>query len=635
MRDDHAGVQASRVGRLGVLLGCAGLLRAQSPPQFTVTDLGTLPGFAISQATALSSNGTVVGYSSTSVFNFNGGSATGSSRAWIYSNGVLTPLPDTQTATIPLGVNASGQVVGITGSVDGTNAFSPFWYQNGSYNTPAGFPPDAVPIAISDMGPNVAMTLYPDGLNGLGLEGGIWAGQETVLPNPSGCSAAQTTCLAQVTGISANGQQISGAVEEFVKANFQGYWPVVWNGSSIQTFTNPESESFVSAVNNAGQAVGLALQAGATVGTLFGTGGNLQNLGAKVAPLGINDQGWIVGAEAIGSSGIVTLPAHGPTIPPLLQSFNEGNAAAVLWLNGSLYELNSCSCVANASGWDFAYAFAVNDAGQIAGTGFLNGVQTAFLLTPQPAPSISSVVSAGDFGGFSAAAPGSWIEIYGNNLSATTRSWASSDFNGNNAPTSLDGVKVTIGGQLAFLDYIGASPGQINAQVPSNAGMGMQQLIVTNGYGTSQPYTLMVNSTEPGLLAPGAFKISGNQYVVALHSDGATYVLPPGTISGVTSKPAEPGEVITMYGIGFGPVQPNIPAGQIVGQANQLTSPLQVFFGGVPASQVSYDGLAPGYVGLYQFDVTVPSVPDNDLVPLTFQLGGVPGTQTLFTAVHE
>jgi hypothetical protein len=40
-------------------------------------------------------------------------------------------------------------------------------------------------------------------------------------------------------------------------------------------------------------------------------------------------------------------------------------------------------------------------------------------------------------------------------------------------------------------------------------------------------------------------------------------------------------------------------------------------------------------VGLYQFDIVVPQVPDNNLVPLTFNLGGLPGTQTLYTAVHQ
>jgi uncharacterized protein (TIGR03437 family) len=250
-------------------------------------------------------------------------------------------------------------------------------------------------------------------------------------------------------------------------------------------------------------------------------------------------------------------------------------------------------------------------------------------------PMITSVISASGYGGFSAVAPGSWVEIYGSNLAATTREWAGSDFTGNNAPTSLGGVQVTIGGQKAFVEYITSNPAQINAQLPSNIPTGgMLPLTVTNGTQTSAAYNIMVNSTEPGLLAPSAFKTGGNQYVVALLPDGATYILPTGAIPSVASRPAHPGDTITMYGIGFGAVMPNIPAGQIAAGSTQLAASLQILFGQTSAL-MTYVGQAPGFVGLYQFDVVVPAVPDNDLVPLTFNLGGVAGTQTLYIAVHQ
>lgn len=185
------------------------------------------------------------------------------------------------------------------------------------------------------------------------------------------------------------------------------------------------------------------------------------------------------------------------------------------------------------------------------------------LLLGTPSVSAGGVVSAGAFGQFTAAAPGSWIEIYGSNLSATTRSWTGNDFKGVNAPTKLDGTTVTIGGISAFIDYI--SPTQVNAQVPSGVATGSQPLIVTtDSGGASASYSLTVNATEPGLLAPPSFKVGGIQYVAALFSDNVTFVLPPGAIAGVASRRAKPGDTITLYGVGFGPVTPNIPAGQIV-----------------------------------------------------------------------
>jgi uncharacterized protein (TIGR03437 family) len=249
-------------------------------------------------------------------------------------------------------------------------------------------------------------------------------------------------------------------------------------------------------------------------------------------------------------------------------------------------------------------------------------------------PSIKSggVVSATAFGQFKSIAPGSWIEIFGSNLSINTRSWAGGDFSGVNAPTSLEGTKVTVGGQLAFIDYV--SPGQVNAQVPSNVGTGPQSIVATTAAGASAPYTITVNAVEPGLLAPGSFSFAGKQDVVALFSDGTTYVLPPAAISGVTSRRAQPGDVITLYGIGFGAVTPNILAGQIVQQNNALAMPFQIQFGSTPANFL-YDGLAPSAVGLYQFNVTVPNITGSDAVPVTFTVGGVPQAQTLYIALQS
>lgn len=614
---------------LAMVVGFQGLLLAQSPPQFTVTDIGIVPGFAISQATALSSNGTVVGYSSTSGFQFN---VAGTSEGWIFLNGVLTAIPNTEKVTIPLGVNAAGQVVGITGSADSTDGFAPFWFLNGAYDTPPGFPSDAVPIAISDTGPNVAMTIYPNGTFGFGDQGAVWGNnQETVLPSPSFCFDDPNSCRTEVTGISRNGLEVSGASEQLLKSGSY-YWPVVWsNESNIQTFlASVQGLNFVTSVNNSGQAVGYTGGTSSASGpaTLFDSNGAVQSLGSKAIPLGINNSGWIVGAEGAGAA---IVPFNSLTIPPLLKSVNPGSAAAVLWINSNLYELNTCSCVINASGWDFEYAYAVNDAGQIAGTGFHNGVQTAFLLTPASnAPAISGIVSASDFGAFSSVAPGSWIEIYGSNLSSQTAGWTSSDFKGNNAPTTLDSVSVSIGGQAAFVDYV--SPQQVNAQLPSTISTGgMLPITVTNGTVTTAPFNINVNAAQPGLLAPASFKIGGNQYVVAQHSDGS-YVLPQGAIGGVASRPAQPGETVVIYGVGFGPVTPDIPAGEIANGVTKLTSPLQMLFGPEPAA-LAYDGLAPGLVGLYQLNVVVPSLAASDLVPLTFKLGGTAGTQTLYTAV--
>jgi uncharacterized protein (TIGR03437 family) len=256
------------------------------------------------------------------------------------------------------------------------------------------------------------------------------------------------------------------------------------------------------------------------------------------------------------------------------------------------------------------------------------------LLTPAPAgPTILSggVVGASSFGGFSTVAPGSWIEIYGTNLSTVTRGWASGDFSGVNAPKALNGVSVTIDGQLAFVSYV--SPTQVNAQIPGTVGTGPQQLFVYNGSSVTQPAGITIANTMPGLLAPAELKIGGNQYMAAFFSDG-TYVLPPNSVAGLTSRLAKPGDTIVLYGIGFGPVAPVANPGQIVQLVNKVDTPVQILFGQTAVTPV-YQGLAPGSVGLYQFNVVVPGVAANPLTPFTFSQGGVGGTQTLYIAISN
>jgi uncharacterized protein (TIGR03437 family) len=250
---------------------------------------------------------------------------------------------------------------------------------------------------------------------------------------------------------------------------------------------------------------------------------------------------------------------------------------------------------------------------------------------PTPTITPSGVITAGNYGAFQVVAPATWMEIYGANLATTQpQTWAGNDFVGNQAPTALGGTTVTVGGKPAFVDFV--SPGQVNVQVPSDVAAGTQPVVVTTAGGTSLSYNVTVKALAPGLLAPQIFILGGKQHVAALFAGTLTFVLPV-TVSGVATARARAGDNITLYGIGFGPVTPNIAAGQIVQQTNALQSAFQVSIGGV-AANVTYAGFAPGYVGLYQINVVVPNVVAGDAVPLTFTLGGTAGPQNLFIAIQ-
>ena len=85
------------------------------------------------------------------------------------------------------------------------------------------------------------------------------------------------------------------------------------------------------------------------------------------------------------------------------------------------------------------------------------------------------------------------------------------------------------------------------------------------------------------------------------------------------TRPAKPGHVITFFGSGFGPTDPPTPDGEIISSPLVLANEVAVLLGGVPA-EVMFAGVV--QAGVYQFNVTVPDVPDGD-VAVVVEIGGV------------
>ena len=249
-------------------------------------------------------------------------------------------------------------------------------------------------------------------------------------------------------------------------------------------------------------------------------------------------------------------------------------------------------------------------------TGSVSQVVTDFTCTSTPPPVIASVESASGYGGYAYFASGSWLEIKGTNLinpydarlMATTNpgQWTANDFSGVNAPTTLDGVSVSVNGKPASVWYL--SPGQLNVQAPEDTAVGNVAITVTNCKATSNTIMFARQGLAPGFLAPPNYSANGTQYMVATFASDGAYVLSTntGATFGLNSRPAKPGDLIVMYGVGFGDVTPTISPGVIVQQSNALVSPVVISFGTTPAT-LSYAGLAGNFVGLYEFYVTVPS----------------------------
>jgi hypothetical protein len=96
------------------------------------------------------------------------------------------------------------------------------------------------------------------------------------------------------------------------------------------------------------------------------------------------------------------------------------------------------------------------------------------------APKITSSVNGVTFQ--AGMVPGSWVSIFGTNLSGKSREWVDGDFvGGNRLPTSLEGVRVNINGRAAFVSYV--SPGQLNVLAPDDSAVGPVTVEVINSAG--------------------------------------------------------------------------------------------------------------------------------------------------------
>lgn len=267
-----------------------------------------------------------------------------------------------------------------------------------------------------------------------------------------------------------------------------------------------------------------------------------------------------------------------------------------------------------------------------------------FACTNTTAPVITSIDSASGYGAYAYFTSGTWLEIKGTNLAdpadprlslaTNPGQWTGGDFTGLNAPTTLDGVSVSINGKPAYVWYL--SPGQLNVQAPQDTAIGNVAITVTNCNATSPPVMFTRRSLAPGFLAPSNYAANGTPYLVATFNSDGAYVLntATGAAFGLTSRPAKPGDLIVAYGIGFGDVTPTIAPGVIVDQGNTLMNPISISFGSTQASLV-YQGLAGSFVGLYEFYITVPSgLADGDY-PVKVTQKGTAVPQTMWITVHN
>jgi len=241
-------------------------------------------------------------------------------------------------------------------------------------------------------------------------------------------------------------------------------------------------------------------------------------------------------------------------------------------------------------------------------------------LQAAPVISASSIGNAADTQ--TGIASNTFISIFGANLAPVTRTWTTTDFAGTALPTSLSGVSVTVNGKPAAVYYI--SPKQIDVLTPVDTATGPVDVVVTNNTLISTTASVTMQQYSPAL-----FLLKDGKSVAAVHAAGG--VVGAATLYPGLSTPAKAGEVIVMFGTGFGQTNPGIASGQIVTTPATCVNTPTVTFGGAAAS-VAYAGLVSA--GVYQFNVVVPSTVAAGDMPVTISMGSVTSAANTIVTVQ-
>jgi uncharacterized protein (TIGR03437 family) len=187
-------------------------------------------------------------------------------------------------------------------------------------------------------------------------------------------------------------------------------------------------------------------------------------------------------------------------------------------------------------------------------------------------------------------APGGLISIFGDGLAKRDTA-----------------TKVEIGNIAARVTV--SFPFQVNLQIPPEVQPGTQILRVTSPFGVSEQ-TIEVQAVAPAIfrldpLPLGLDKTAANKGAT-INQDGKL---------NLPSNPARRGSIVTLFGTGFGAVNTGkVPSSTVLPVTGLLSGQEAV---------VSFAGLTPGFIGLYQVNVTIPlTAPPGLEIPISFRTGG-------------
>src|SRR5579884_1888633 len=407
------------------------------------------------------------------------------------------------------------------------------------------------------------------------LDAGFYAGQITV---SSGGSSSTVSVSLNLAGIAVSPGSliftttVGGAPPSPQAINLSGAPGAAWTAA---TFT-ADGANWLSISSSAGNLPATVLVSVSTAGLAANTytgsitisSGGASSAVPVCAPVSIRSSGsasldW---SASLNASWLSVQPASGRTPASMSICATPGSLPA------GTYSANvSITSGASSGPVNIAVSFSVTAAVTISSGGVVNGASFA---TGQP-------ITAGEI-----------LSIFGVNLASQTASAA-----GFPLPTALADCRVQIAGVPAPLLYV--SPGQINLVAPtalSNLSGSSTTLVVFNGLLASQPIRVSVAGQ-----APGVFSVLGNAAGAGAvtHQDGSLVS---------RSAPLVPGEPISVYLTGMGPLSPPVPDGAPapVNPLARALNNVQLILDGQPV-QPLYAGAAPNFAGLQEVVALVPA----------------------------
>jgi len=243
----------------------------------------------------------------------------------------------------------------------------------------------------------------------------------------------------------------------------------------------------------------------------------------------------------------------------------------------------------------FPHAVAVDSSGNIYIVDTFNQV----IRELQPAaPQVTSngIVNAASYA--AQVSPGALASIFGTSF-ASAETLAQLPL-----PLKLAGVSLTVNGQSAPI--MAVTPNQINFQVPWETAVGNADVVVSVNGKQSNTATVQVMAAGPGIFSGAAGR------AIIRNADGSL---------NAATNPAEEGTYVTAYVTGSGPLSSPAQDGMPAPSSPLIRSTSQVVATiGSATAQIQFAGLAPGFVGLVQVNILVPSGLSAGNYPLTISI---------------